>query len=94
MFIEDFIDTLNLSAEDADAIRGILRDNEDSDAFYVKFEINNHPTEFFEHRLLGSKTTEVGFNSDFYDIYHLEYAADWRVMHPDNMLQRKSLSGN
>ncbi len=79
-FSGDFIDDLGLSGEDADAVRGIFRDSEDSDAFYVKFEINNRPTEFFEHRLLGSKTTEVGFSSDYYDIYHIEYAADWRVM--------------
>jgi opacity protein-like surface antigen len=76
----DFTDALDLSDEDADAVRRIFRDDDDATSFYVKFELNNHPTEFFEHRLLGSKTTEVGFFSDYYDIYHIEYAADWRAM--------------
>jgi opacity protein-like surface antigen len=79
-FNNRFIEDLNLSDEDADAVRRILRDDEDASAFYVKFELNNHPSQFFEHRLLGSKTAEIGFSSDYYDIYHIEYAADWRVM--------------
>jgi hypothetical protein len=79
-YYNDDIDDLDLSDEDADAVRDILEDSDDSSNFYVKFEINNHPTEYFEHRLLGSKTTEIGFNSDFYDLYHIEYAADWRFM--------------
>ena len=79
-FSSDFIDVLNLNPDDARAVRGVLNDNEDSNSFYVKLEINNHPTQYFEHRLLASKTTEVGFSSDFYDIYHIEYSADWRIM--------------
>ncbi len=79
-FTTAFANDLDLSDEDADAVRRIFSDEEDASSFYLKFEINNHPSEYFEHRLLGSKTAEVGFFSDFYDIYHIEYAADWRLM--------------
>jgi Putative beta-barrel porin 2 len=73
------IDELNLSDEDAAAVRDILRDTEDSDSFYVKFEINNRPTPFYTHRLSGSKTSEIGFGSNYYDLYHIEYNADWML---------------
>lgn len=79
-FSDSFTNSLDLSDEDADAVRRIFRNsNEDSSTWYARFEINNRPTEFFEHRLLGSKTTEVGFFSDYFDLYHVEYAADWRA---------------
>lgn len=76
----DYTDALDLSDEDADAVRRVYSDDEDQSSWYAKFEINNHPTEYFEHRILASKTTEIGFYSDYYDLYHIEYAADWRVM--------------
>jgi len=79
-FTDAFTDSLNLSGEDTDAVRRIFRENDDSATWYARFEINNRPTEFFEHRVLGSKTTEVGFFSDYFDLYHIEYAADWRIM--------------
>lgn len=58
---------------------GIVTDSEDSNSYYVKTEINNRLTDVFNHRLSFSKTTETGFASNFYDLYHLEYAADWRI---------------
>lgn len=73
------IDQLNLSDVDADSVRRILQDNEDSNNFYIKFEINNRPSEFFRHRLSYSHTAEVGFASDFYEIDHVEYNADWKI---------------
>jgi hypothetical protein len=78
-FNDTAIDQLGLAAEDAASVRGILQDTEDSDNFYIKFEINNRPTEFFRHRLSYSHTAEVGFTSDFYVIDHVEYGADWKV---------------
>ena len=74
------IDQLDLSAEDADSVRRILRDDEDSDSFYVKFEINNRPSDVFRHRLSYSHTTEIGFSSDFYELDHVEYNADWKAI--------------
>jgi hypothetical protein len=73
------IDQLDLSASDSDAVRKILQDDEDSSTYYVKFEINNRPSEFFRHRLSFSKTTEIGFSSDFYDIYNVSYDAEWKA---------------
>jgi hypothetical protein len=78
-FNNSAIDQLNLSKSDAEAVRNILRDNEDSNNYYVKFEINNRPSEFFRHRLLFSKTSEIGFASDFYDIYNVGYDAEWKA---------------
>lgn len=73
-------DQLGLSSDDAASVQNILQDSEDSTNFYVRFEINNRPSEFFRHRLSYSHTAEVGFSSDFYEIDHVEYNADWKVM--------------
>ena len=59
-------------------IRALFRDSSDTDAFYTKFEIQNRPSDIFEHRLLASKTAEIGFGSNYYDLYHIEYNARWR----------------
>ena len=74
------IDQLGLSASDAAAVRGVLGDNEDSTNFYIKFEINNRPSDSFRHRLSYSHTSEIGFSSDFYKIDHVEYNADWKAI--------------
>ena len=73
------IDQLGLSAADAAAVRGILRDNQDTSSFYIKFEIDNKPSDIFDHRLSFSKTAEIGFSSNSYDLYHVEYDANWKV---------------
>jgi Putative beta-barrel porin 2 len=59
---------------------GEIADNEDGSGFYGRFEINNVLTDYYRHRLSGSKTTETGFTSNFYELYHVEYSADWSVM--------------
>jgi len=75
------IDDLGLSDDNSDAVREILRDNEDdSGNYYVKFEINNRPSDVFRHRLAFSRTTEIGFSSNFYEIYNVGYDAQWRPM--------------
>ncbi|MCE9608995.1 MAG: hypothetical protein K8R23_02085 [Chthoniobacter sp.] len=79
-FQNSTIDQLGLSAADAAAVRNVLRDNEDSDSYYIKFEINNKPSDIFDHRLLFSKTAEIGFSSNSYDLYHAEYDANWHVL--------------
>ena len=58
---------------------GTVLDTDDSNSYYVKSEIDNRLTESFNQRLSFSKTTEVGFNSNFYELWHLEYAADWKL---------------
>ncbi len=66
------------------ASREFLDDNVDDDSggnsFYVRFELNNEPSENFKHRLSASKTSEIGFYSSSYDLYHVEYGADWKVI--------------
>ena len=73
------IDLLGLSAADAAAVRDIVRDDDDASGLYVKFEINNKPSDIFDHRLAFSKTIEIGFGSNSYDLYHVEYDANWKV---------------
>ena len=73
------IDQLGLNDADAAAVRDILRDNEDSSSYYIKFEINNKPSDIFDHRLSFSKTAEIGFSSNSYDLYHAEYDANWKT---------------
>jgi len=79
-FDNNAIDQLGLSAADAASVRQVLGDNEDSNNFYIKFEINNRPSDSFRHRLSYSHTSEIGFASDFYKIDHVEYNADWKVI--------------
>ena len=59
--------------------RNAFSDSEDSSTWYARFEIQNKPSDFFRHRLSGSKTSEVGFGSAFYDLYHIEYDAEWKL---------------
>ncbi len=79
-FNDAAINQLGLSAADAATVRNGNLDNEDSNSFYVKFEINNRPSESFRHRLSYSHTAEIGFSSDFYTIDHIEYNADWKII--------------
>ncbi len=72
-------DQLHLSSSDANAVNNILYNNQDTSTYYIKFEINNKPSDIFDHRLSFSKTTEIGFSSDSYDLYHVEYDANWKI---------------
>jgi hypothetical protein len=71
-FDEDFFQGLT------DEERSLFADDEDSSSWYVKFELDHRANEYFSHRLLGSKTAEIGIGSAFYDLYHIEYIADWK----------------
>jgi hypothetical protein len=74
------ISQLGLSAAEASAVQGILQDNSNASTYYIKFEIDNKPGESFQHRLSFSKTAEIGFESNFYNLYHVEYNAQWKCM--------------
>ena len=54
-------------------------DNQNSDSVYAKVEIANRPTDFLRQKLSFSKTSELGFRSNFYDLYHVEYTVDWAM---------------
>jgi hypothetical protein len=74
------ISQLGLTAAEAAAVQGILEDNSNANTYYIKFEIDNKPTDSFQHRLSFSKTAEIGFESNFYNLYHVEYNADWKCL--------------
>lgn len=54
-------------------------DSEDSSGYYARLSIAHRPTEKFRHGLEASKTAELGFGSNYYDLYHVEYNADWKI---------------
>ena len=61
------------------AVTGSGLDGENGNSWYAKLEIVNRPTEFIRQKLSFSKTAELGFQSNFYDLYHVEYSLDWAV---------------
>ena len=79
-FSEAEIAEMGLSPAEAAQVRGILQDNSSSDNYYVKFEIDNKPSDSFSHRLSFTKTAEIGFDSNYYNLYHVEYNANWKCL--------------
>jgi opacity protein-like surface antigen len=77
-FTDETLDQFGLSDDDAQAVGQVL-DNESSSSWYMKFEIQNRPSDSFQHRISGSKTAEIGFDSDYYDLYHIGYDAEWQI---------------
>ena len=70
---------LGLSQEESNAVDGVLFNDQNSNSYYIKFEINNKPSDIFDHRLSFSRTTELAFYSNYYELYHVEYDANWKV---------------
>lgn len=60
-------------------VTNVVEDTEDSQSFYFKAQVTNRPTDYFRHSFLASRTTETGLGSNFYDLYHFEYNADWTI---------------
>lgn len=58
-----------------DEERSLFRDDSDASNVYFKFELSHKASDVFEHALSASRTAEIGFASDFYDLYHFEYNA-------------------
>jgi opacity protein-like surface antigen len=58
---------------------GAILDTDDSSTWYLKSILNHKLSDYFVHRVAFSKTTEVGFNTNYYELYHAEYAADWKL---------------
>ncbi len=54
-----------------------IEDTQDSEEMYFKVQVTNRPSENFRHSITASRTTESGLGSNFYDLYHFEYSADW-----------------
>jgi len=53
--------------------RALFHDADDFTGYYFRFAIASRPNDIFEHSLSASRTAEVGFSSNFYDLYRLEY---------------------
>jgi hypothetical protein len=51
----------------------------DENSYYIKTEFDNRLSEYFNQRLSFSKTIEAGYTSQFYELWHVEYAADWKL---------------
>ena len=63
----------------AGRVTGTGLDTQDASTWYAKLEIVNRPTEFLRQKLSFSKTAELGYQSNFYDLYHVEYSLEWAI---------------
>ncbi|MEO6789089.1 MAG: hypothetical protein ABI318_23450, partial [Chthoniobacteraceae bacterium] len=54
-------------------------DTQNEGTWYAKLEITNRPTEYLRQKLSFSKTSELGYQSNFYDLYHVEYSLEWAI---------------
>ena len=61
------------------AVTGSGLDGEEGSSWYAKFELINRPAENIRQKLSFSKTAELGYQSNFYDLYHVEYSIDWSI---------------
>jgi hypothetical protein len=61
------------------AVTGSGLDGEDGSSWYAKFELINRPAENIRQKLSFSKTAELGYQSNFYDLYHVEYSLEWSI---------------
>lgn len=58
---------------------GTIGDVGDENSYYIKAEFDNRLTDYFNQRLSFSKTIEAGYTSQYYQLWHVEYAADWKM---------------
>jgi len=58
---------------------GTIGNVADKNSYYIKAELDNRLTDYFNQRLSFSKTIEAGFTSQYYELWHVEYAADWKL---------------
>lgn len=71
-FDDEFLENLT------DDERALFRDDTDASGLYFKLELSHKPMQVFEHAISASKTAEIGFGSDFYDLWHFEYNASFK----------------
>lgn len=78
-FDGDFESGLNRGFKDlSDEDQEDFEDNSDSSTYYVKGQLTHTPNDIFEHGIIFTKTSELGFGTNFYDLYHLEYGATYK----------------
>ena len=71
-FNDDFLGNLT------PAERALFKDDSDAGGVYFKFELGHKASPIFEHAISASRTSEIGFGSNFYDLYHIEYSANFK----------------
>jgi len=59
---------------------GTIADNSNANTWYFRSEINNKLSEYLTQRLAFTKTAEVGYGTNYYNLYHVEYGAVWNVL--------------
>jgi hypothetical protein len=58
---------------------GTVGNVSDENSYYIKAEIDNRVSDYFNQRLSFSKTIETGYTSQYYQLWHVEYATDWKL---------------
>ncbi len=58
---------------------GTIDDTSNADTWYARVDLANRLSQAFAQRLSFTKSAEVGFGDNFYDLYHVEYAIDWQI---------------
>ena len=59
---------------------GAIDDNSDDRTWYARAELDHQLTEYFTDHVMFSKSAELGFGENYYDLYHAEYGANWRII--------------
>ncbi len=75
--LSEFGSANGLSSAQVSALDSQGADNSSTDSVYFKAEIDNKASDVFQQRLMASKTSEIGFFTNSYDLYHVEYTADY-----------------
>jgi hypothetical protein len=81
------------------ATSDVFQDNGSVGSVYARVSITNLLSESFRHRLSFTKTNEIGFETSTFDLYHVEYGADWAIhkdvsLEPTIFYEHYSTSGN
>lgn len=58
---------------------GLIPDSDNASTPYVRAEIFNELSDSYSHRLSFTRTAEVGYNTNYYELNRLEYTASWEM---------------
>jgi opacity protein-like surface antigen len=54
-------------------------DSGNNSSYYLLFSVDNRLNDFYSQRFAFSHTTEPGYDTNYYDLYYMEYAGNWRA---------------
>ena len=60
------------------AERALFADSSDAGGVYFKIELSQKVGPIFEHAITASRTAELGFATNSYELYHFEYSANFK----------------